>query len=222
MKWLVVALTLFSFSPLMSQELRSVSVTGQAAIEVVPDRARISIGVQAIDLDPQIAMENLAKQSQNIVGTILASGIEETDIQTTQISLQPFWRKQKREGFLASNRLSVEMSAIDEMPSILGALAKAGMTDLGGLQFFSSEQAAKEREAMLLSVEDARARAQALAQASGMNLGDPIAIDYHSNSGVRPMMMAKEVSLQSKDMAVKAGEVSISSQVNIRYELLPN
>lgn len=222
MKWLVVALTLFSFSPLMSQELRSVSVTGQAAIEVVPDRARISIGVQAIDLDPQIAMENLAKQSQNIVGTILAAGIEETDIQTTQISLQPFWRKQKREGFVASNRLSVEMSAIDEMPSILGALAKAGMTDLGGLQFFSSEQEAKEREAMLLSVEDARARAQALAKASGMKLGDPIAIDYHSNSGVRPMMMAKEVSLESADMAVKAGEVSISSQVNIRYELLPN
>ena len=222
MKWLLIALGLI-VTPAFAEELRSVQVNGTSEVSVVPDRARITVGVNVVQNDPTAAMAELASKSSALVEAIKSKGIEGKDIQTSQLSLRPHWVGDKNEGFEASNNLSIEVATISELPNLLEALTEAGMNDLGGLEFISSEADAKEREAMLLAVEDARARAEALAAATGMKLGDPISIDYNSGGGSpRPMMMAKAASMEMSDMAVEAGSVGISSNVNIRYELLAN
>ena len=221
MKFLFLVIAVIIANQSVAQEMRSISVDGSSKIEVVPDRARISVGVRVVDLDPQIAMNDLARRSNDIVDTVKAAGISSNNVQTSQLSLRPNWNGEKNAGFVASNQLSIEVLAIDEMPALLSALAQVGMNDLGNLQFYSSKAEELERDAMLGAVEDARSRAEILATAVGMKLGNPITIDYGFRGGqAAPRMMAASMERASANVALEQGSIGISSHVAIKFELV--
>ena len=66
-----------------------VRVVGTAEVKVVPDRAVIDIGVEKQDPNASVAKHAEDAAARQILTTLRTNGIDEKDIQTTFLSLQP-------------------------------------------------------------------------------------------------------------------------------------
>jgi len=87
-----------------------VKTTGTAEIKVTPDRAVIQVGVERQSLIAKTAKNAVDSTSRKILAALKAQGIEDRDIQTAYLALQPssYYEKRVRiNNFTASQTLSV-------------------------------------------------------------------------------------------------------------------
>ena len=67
--------------------MRTISVTGSGTAEVVPDIARISVGVAARGREATEASSRAAEQMQAVIDALVGAGVAEADIQTRRLLL---------------------------------------------------------------------------------------------------------------------------------------
>lgn len=207
-------------TPPISREL---SVQGSAQINTIPDQAMINIGAVANNADPEDAIRQLSARLEEIIAVLKLGGVEEKHIQTSSLSVHPNWKKQEIISFVARSSLSVMIDDLDGLPRLLGALARGGMNDLGGLSYSSSKARELEEEAMKEAVADARRKAEILASSAGMKLGLPSHISYNTqHAGPMPIARAAKMEMAdaSFDVPMAEGEVSVRADVDMRFELL--
>jgi uncharacterized protein len=93
MKILKITLALCVLAGLGAAEDRSpskvVRVVGTSEVKVVPDRAVIEVGVEKQDSSASVAKHAEDAAARRILTTLRGSGVEEKDVQTTFLSLQP-------------------------------------------------------------------------------------------------------------------------------------
>jgi len=87
---------------------RFVRVVGTAEVKVVPDRAVIEVGVEKQDPSASVAKHAEDAAARRILAALKTGGIDEKDIQTTYLSLQPqsSYVKKVRVSYLLRNRRS--------------------------------------------------------------------------------------------------------------------
>src|SRR5262245_56328761 len=113
MKALVAVVLVLSAGLISAQEklpLRVVRVIGTGEVKVVPDRAVIKVGVEKRNINARIAKQLADAATRKILATIRESGINEKDMQTTSLSLQPetdYGTGRKFAGFVAEETLSI-------------------------------------------------------------------------------------------------------------------
>ena len=75
-----------------------VKTTGTAEVKVTPDRAVIQIGVERQSATARGAKANVDSTSRKILAALKTSGVEDKDIQTAYLDLQPtsYYRKNVR------------------------------------------------------------------------------------------------------------------------------
>jgi hypothetical protein len=196
-------------------------------VDARPDIATVSAGVTT---DAQTAVEAMranARQMSAVVERIKALGIEEDEIQTTGINLNPRYdydrntQQQVFRGYQASNRVSVKLREIDETGEVLDALVAAGATDIGGPAFSIDDDAAYRAEARRAAMERARTQAQDYATMTG-HTGLKLLEINESISGHQPMPVAFRVAADAAQEAstpVQPGLVGTSINVTVKYEL---
>ncbi len=117
----------------------------------------------------------------------------------------------------ASNSVEVTIRNLDIAGKVLSAATSAGANQLYGLRFELEDLAPLQAEARKKAVEDARARAERLAQLSGVKLGPAVSIIEVDGGGSGPVPM---MAMAKMDAApVERGELTISTTVQIVYGL---
>ena len=66
-------------------------------------------------------------------------------------------------GYIARNQIDVRVDDLDRLGPAIDAAGASGATSMAGLRFDLKDRAGAEREALRLAVEDAMARAKAIA-----------------------------------------------------------
>lgn len=124
-------------------------------------------------------------------------------------------------GYEMTTRLSVSDLDIDQVGEVLQACVAAGATNSDGIQYYSSEYDAKYAEALAAAVEDARAKAEVLAQAAGVNLGGVFSItEGYQNTAFRyDTTMASGAYAEDAAMKVMPGELDVTANVTVSYEI---
>src|SRR5215469_13429706 len=92
MKPLTILFALLTFAALAAADDKPpkvVRVTGTSEVKVVPDRAVIEVGVQKQDPNAGTAKRAADQVARRILTTLKAQGVDEKDVQTTYLSLQP-------------------------------------------------------------------------------------------------------------------------------------
>lgn len=86
----------------------------------------------------------------------------------------------------AKNALRVTVREAGRVGDVIDSMVRAGATILGAFTFRPSDEAHARRSALESAAKDARAKAEALAAASGKQIGDPIAVseDVASSNGL--------------------------------------
>ena len=217
-----LALALALASPLRAQAVdRLVTVGGEATIAVAPDTAIIRIGVTSQGKNAREASEANARQITAVLAAIKASGIDDRDIQTSRLSLQPQYDPNKSgtarlTGFQVTNQLTVKIHDIGKLPDILDRAIAAGANEMSGIEFAVSQQSRLLDQARAEAVADARRKAELYAQAAGAKLGRVLQIADESAPAPRPLVQA----MRAGAVPVAPGEQMLRVAVTVSYELV--
>jgi len=161
---------------------------------------------------------------QAVIDRLKAAGIEDRDLQTTGLSVNPNWSSYDSSssgsqitGFTASNMLTVDVRALAGLGQVLDAAVADGANTLNGLTFGLTDPRPVLDEARKSAVLDARAKAELIAAAAGVALGPVLSITEGGGYGA-PVPMYKAESAMAA-VPVQQGEVSLSASVTIVYAL---
>ncbi len=232
-RYVVVVALLFAAGLAAAQDkpqVKSVRVIGTAEVKVVPDRAVIQLGVETQDASASRAKQTADAKSRRILASLRANGIEEKDIQTTFLSLQPqydYRKGQRISYFVADQTLSVTVRDIFRLDSILESLIKAGGNRIDSIQYETSDLRKYRDQARELAVKAAREKAQALAGALGQEIGKPQSIEevpestysYVNTAALGGLMPETKVPARVTGPSTAPGQEKVSASVVVSFEL---
>lgn len=156
------------------ETLLSVSATGES--EVRPDVAVFQAGINSWATSAGAASAANTRDIEKVVAGLKAAGVPERDIQTRTVGIARLdWGPRKGQ-FQASNVVAVTVRRIDAAGAAVTAATEAGANILSGpdLRISDSEKAANT--AYGAAFKAARARAQAYADAAGMEISRVLTI----------------------------------------------
>ncbi len=153
-------------------------VSGQGTASAAPDMATISFTINTYAASAQNAISANNARYQRLDSAMHALGVPAADVQTTSFTLDynPAPKPPEapspgeRYGFNAARSVDVIVHQLSLVGKSIDAAAAAGVTDVGGVQFAVSDTSAQNVAALKSAVLDARAQADALAEAAGLRI----------------------------------------------------
>ena len=201
-----------------SQPTGGITVTGTGSVKAVPDQADFSLGVQT---KGQTAREALAKNSQemsHVLAAIEAAGIAKDDVKTQEVSVSPSYEGSgQTSGYTARNTVSVHIRVLGKAAAVLDGATKAGANDVYGPTFTQSDRETLQAKALRSAVGNARSKAQALADAANVRLGNVTAITEGTDGGVQPWAMA--VRAVDAKVPIQPGKEDVQATVTVTFAI---
>lgn len=206
---------------------RQVNVTGSASLTATPDRARVSLGIQARNPSLEAARDKVAGVAEDFLKLTRRLGIDAKDVQTTDLSMRPEyrWDQEKAQqtfvGYFVQRSLTVELKDLDQLGALIEGAVDAGVNEVSPPQLDSSRRAELHREALAKAAEDARANAEALADALDAELGPVRQINAMDTQRPPMPMRAQVMMAESADAAAtyQAGDITFEARVNATFDL---
>ncbi len=224
----VLALSALPFAaPASAQDVapqppRQIVVGGEGRIEAAPDVATVTAGVQAEATQAAAALGASSEAMQAVFGALAAAGIAPEDMQTSQIGVDPVWDngdngQPRVRGYSATNTVSIRVRDVSRLGAVIDAVGAAGANRIFGIGFDIGEPRMQLDAARRLAVQDARARAELLAEAAGVTLGPVMSIrEGVRGGGPAPMFARAEMDAAPP---VAEGVVAIETSVEIVYAI---
>ena len=217
-----------------STSSNTINVNGQSSIEVAPDLVKVYLTIQTNAETSQEAKDENAEKTDDVISALLAKGFEREDIQTTYFNIYPeydySYGKNTIKGYIASHNLVVEFSA--EETDKIGQVIDAGIdggANLGSISFELSQekQNTYKAEAIKLAAEDAKIKAEALAEGLGQKVGKLVSVSnddwgyspwrvYEGGDMAVSMVDAKEEVAQ---LDIQPSERTISANVQATFKI---
>ena len=200
----------------------AISVTGEATVSVPPDLAEIGGGVTSEAKTAREASEANNAAMGKVLQALKGAGIEEKDIQTARLSLQPQSAPNRSgpsaiAGYRASNRVTIRVRDVTKVASVIDTLVGAGANEIGGINFVVSQASKLLDEARERAVADARRKAEIYAKAAGVTLGAPLGISEEGNSAPAPYRrMAAGMAVSAP---VAQGEETLQVTVSVSWAI---
>jgi uncharacterized protein YggE len=196
-----------------------ITVTGTGTVKTTPDQAQFSLGVQSQGSSAREALSANSAKMKRILAALEAAGVAKKDIQTQDVSVSPTYTdKNSVDGYTAHTSVSVTIRKLGDAGSVLDAASNAGATDVYGPTLTRSNQDELRAKALKAAVDDARAKAQALADAAGVRLGSVTAINESGNA--MPMPYAADVAASSKLAApIEPGTQDLQASVRVTFSI---
>lgn len=198
-------------------------VTGIATTKKSPDIAIAQIGVQTINKEVEPAVAENNRKAEAIISALKQLGISEKDIKTVSFNIYPLRDYKNNDpntiiGFQVDNTVSVTFRKLDMVGKGLQAAITTGANNIYGIEFTLSDPEPVRNELRVLAIQDARKKAENMAQAAGIQLGKIISINESSTTPI--YRYAYDKAAAESAVPVQSGELDITVQVNIVYELL--
>ena len=203
-------------------------INASAEIKQTPDLAIVSGGVITQAKDAKTAMADNSRAMNAAIAAIKASGIADKDIQTSGFAISPQYvyvsnKPPIIKGYQVSNTVTVRIHDMAKVGPVLDSMVEKGMNNVSGPNFTIDDPDKALDGARVEAMKKALARADLYAKSAGMKIKRITSI---SESGgyvppaYAPAPMMAKMSMDSAEVApVQAGEVSMSVNVNVGFEL---
>ncbi len=166
-----------------AQESPRIAVTGEAVVNVVPDKIVIRFGIESWDVDILAAKAKNNETHSKAMQAFKECGVPEKEIQTDHLSIEPRWRSESRRedfiGFFVRNTVVVTLADPAKVEEVVTRALQAGINYIHGIDFQTTEFKKYREQAREMALKAAREKAEKMAAALGMKVGDPVQIgDY--------------------------------------------
>jgi len=224
---------LLRFQPASSEN--SVNVQGNAVVKAMPDLISIYFNIETKGNTSAEAASANSKILDNLTEALIRLGFAEEEIQTENFNVYPntYWdgKKQREEGFVAHHSLKFELSSdeFNQISEVIDAGVNAG-AGIGYINFELSRESQNKykAEALKLAAEDARIKAESVAEGFGKSVGKLISVSIN-DFGYYPWNVytsvakgyAEEDVMQVREIAanIQPTEEEINAVVTALYKL---
>lgn len=218
-----------------SQEERAgtvIVVRGRGEDSEKPDRATAVFGAQSQAATASDAQRMVNQTVNTALESIRQLGIRGLLLQTSQLSLYPVFeqvspgrmgdREPRIVGYRAVITVSARIDDIGELGRLIDTALQAGANRLDSVSFGLSDDSGSRRRAITSAVMDASRKAEAIAMAMGLRLGEAIEVIEDGATVIQPMREMNRMQMgvaMSMDLGtpIETGEVGTVAGVTIRY-----
>ncbi len=214
----------------ISNQQQGILVSGQGKVTAVPDIATLRLGIEAQEVSVAEAQSQANEAMDRVMSALTSNRVAEKDIQTQYFSIRRVtkWDRDKEEevvtGYRVTNMVIAKIRDIDEVGTIIDAVAEAGgdLTRIDSISFSVDDPSAYYEEARQEAMADANAKAEQLAELAGVTLGKPTYI----SEGIQiptpryvPGVEYMEAAVVGAATSISPGETDISLTVQVVYAI---
>jgi uncharacterized protein YggE len=203
-----------------------ISVTGEASINVAPDIAHATAGVNSEAKTPREAADANTVAMNAVIAALKQAGIADGDTRTSRFSIAPVYSQRQREGqsqltgYRVSNQVRVTVRDVAKVGEVLDRLIGAGATNIAGVEFAASDPAKLLDEARMTAFADAKRKAELFARAAGAQIGRAVSVS--EDDGRSPRRFSRSFPLAEASAAsapVLPGEETLRVHISVSFEL---
>ena len=188
----------------------TISVSGEGDVFAIPDTATFTFSVDETAKDVATAQASATSKANAVIDYLKGQGVAETDIQTTDYSINPQYTYQQAAcpnvptpvtnggvsagsvvycppgrqtitGYEVSQTVSVKVHDTSKAGTLLSGVGSKGASNVSGLSLTVSNEDALTAQARDKAIQDAKAKAEVLAKSLGVTLVR--VVGYSDNSG---------------------------------------
>lgn len=200
-------------------------VTGTSKEQKRNEIARFTAGASSVNDDRDTAVSEVNEIVVKITEAVKTFGIKEADIKTSNLSIyqeeESYWengvQKRRKGQWRVSNNIEVVLRNVDEASQLADILTKNGATNVYGpmLSLDDSQKAADELLAS--AIEDAREKAEIMAEAAGGVLGEVVSVVEGSSATSVYRSMVFEGG--GGGIPIEPGSSTVSKSVVVSFRL---
>jgi len=134
-----------------SSDARTITVTGDAVVQVIPDKAVILLGIETWNKEIQLAKQqnnNILRQAREV---IKKARVKEKDAKTDHLSIEPRYKSESRRenfiGYFVRNSISIILNDTSNIKQLITGVLTAGVTHIHGIDFQTTEFKKHRQEA---------------------------------------------------------------------------
>lgn len=217
-----------STSDVTTENLRTISVNGTGQAFGTPDVAYVQLGVTNVDADAATAVSQNSNAMATVIAAVKALGVEAKDIQTVVYNMYVEQVVDKDGIPTGASRLHVdnEIRVTLHDPSktgeLIGQAFTAGANTVSSISFAVLDTATMQTQARNAAMEQAKARAQQLAEGFGAKLGALRQVNEYSSmpSPVSDVKAAYSVPLAGAVSApVETGQFVVTVDIQVVFDI---
>lgn len=205
---------------------RTVTVQGVGHVSVVPDQLAFDVGVGTTRDDLNTALTDSNTAMQQVIDTLIAAGVAEKDVQTTDLSMNPIYSHRRGQptvfkGYRVDQTVSVVVDDLTKASDIVSAAVAAGGTGvrLNSLRLQVGDPEAALGPARSDAVDQARAKAEAYAADTGHELGEVVKVSEVADQPYDDGMRYSAVAADAAPIPIQPGQADLTASVVVVFEL---
>jgi uncharacterized protein YggE len=209
-----------------------ITVSAEGVAAVAPDMAVISLTVLRDAETARAALDANNEAMGKVLEAMKAEGIAERDLQTGSFSIQPRWvypqpnnteaEEPRIVGYTVNNTLTVRIRDLARLGAILDTSVSLGVNQGGNIVFTNDDQDAILKTARIDAVKKAKAKAETISEALGVDLGRIKQVSENTRGSAPMPMMRAEMAMASRAadaVPVAAGESEYRIAVSVTFEI---
>lgn len=218
-----------------------IQVQAQAEISVAPDMATLDARLwertpaiarsEDSQSDPQAladARKRLEERTGELIRTLEEAGVDSQDITAGSLTVRPDYLQQPvsedEPGEMLvrtqiERPISLRIDDLNQVPTILDALTRAGVNALDGITYDLEDRSAATDKALTRALEKAHHKARLMASTLGVKLGQVLNVQEINAMPYAPQMMTMRADAMESKAApeYRPGEITIESGVSVAW-----
>jgi uncharacterized protein YggE len=202
-----------------------VTVTGEARKIEKNQMASFTAGVESVNDKKEEAVKEVNDKVQALISAVKGFGIKTEDIKTQNTSVyqseEMYWdngvQKSRKGQWRVSNSIEIVLREVDKTSALTDLLNASGANNVYGPNFQMDSSNKVETELFDEAIKNAREKAEAIAKASGRNLGKVMSVNEGGSVSNLPIYAAKDG--MGGGSPIEPGSSTISKSVIVVFEL---
>lgn len=208
-------------------ETHAIYTSGTSSTKVDPDLLLITLGVETKETTAAGSQSENAKLMDAVKTAIKAQGLTDSDIQTTQFSVQPVQEKINDQyvitGYRTTHLVTLNIENLDNGGKILDAASTAGANRIDTISFTLKQATTRSLQEQQLGIAaaDAKTRAQKIASGLGQSIGKVVSAseNFYYAPTTRSFDGAYEIAAPSAQTGLSSGQIEVGATVSVSFEV---
>lgn len=202
----------------------TVSVSGLGKVLGTPDVLSLQMGVERNGPVVNDVLGEANKDLDRIKQSLKTHSVAEKDMQTSNLSINPFWDNNKINGYQVTQTLTVKLRDLAKAGEAISDAAAAGgnSTRINGVAFDIEDNVKLVEAARANAFADAKDKAEQYAKLAGRSLGRVSQINESTEYGSAPPMpyYARDMAAgKAESVPVSPGQQQVSVNTSVVWEL---
>ncbi len=213
-----------SIIPTADPNTRQVTVVGSGEVQGTPDTLTVNASIEFTAPDATAAMNQTSDRQQAVINALTNSGIDKSDISTTNVTLQPQFGGGDNPaitGYQANNSIAVKIRNLGSASQTLALIGTTGgdATRINSVSYSIEDDSQLVKDARTRAFDDAKDRAEQYAQLAGLTLGKVISISEVAGGGPLPPSPTPMPRAAMEAVPLEPGQQSVNFSVTVIWEL---